>query len=312
MTVAAFTILRCATVAFFAATVVAGTTRAHPVSPFGGAVPTARQVGDTPDTVLPTADLLNAHCDGTPITGDVHTADETSGTWVGDCTLLLAAPDGVLAFGAGSNVTIDGSLTIALDGIPAVSNSTGGSNDDDDNDDEHGPGELEWEVGANTTATSIAVSVRELEVDAGASLTATTGALALTTGEGMDVEEGATIMATVGNVTLTAGEDIDVGPGASIIATVGNITLDAGEDVDVTAGTTLTASGGNVAVTAGIDLDMGPGVVMIAGGDMTLTAVVGAVVNDTTLNAGGALVVTAPDCITNDVVTSASTSQVCE
>lgn len=238
------------------------------------ASPSVRQEGGTPDTVLPTATLLANHCDGTPISGDVATAVNSSGTWEGNCTLVLAIPGGELSWSAGSTATISGALSIRL----SAALPPGAEYD----------GEVEWGAGATTTAASLAVAAADI-----------------------NVEEGATLLATTGGVDLSAVGDLDVGPAANVTAPAGAVTLAATADVDLDAGSVLTAGAGNVSVAAGADLDAEAGAAVSASGGVALSAAVAANLQGPTLTAGGAVVVAAPDCLAVGVVANAPTTDVC-
>lgn len=257
---------------------------AAPAPPPPSTVPgVGRQDDDTPDTVLPVAELLAKHCDGTPIVGDTGAAANTTGTFAGNCTLVLAVPGGELTWGAGCQATIDGALTIRLaDGAPPPG---GGTPNDDDT------GEVDWDAGSAVQATSVTAAVREIDIGAGAVVVATGPA-------------GMSLSAAAGDVDLVAG--------ASLRATNGDIAVTASGDVDVGAGASITAPGGAVDVTAGADLDMLPGSSVAGGGDVSLRAGAEATLNIVALSSGGVLLVTAPTCEATNVSPTAPTVQVCQ
>ncbi|GAB0495288.1 hypothetical protein MMPV_006587 [Pyropia vietnamensis] len=255
-------------------------------SPRIPSVRTVRQAEDAPDTVLPMADLLSTYCDGTPIAGDIGAADNSTATWTGNCTLVLAIPGGELTWGSGSRADIDGALIIRLaDDAPPPTASPGGEEVDDDS------GEVEWAAGSVVQATSVNVSVWEIDIEAGAAI--------VTTGPG-----GITLAATV--------EDVDVNEGAALRAAEGNVSISAVGDVDLEAGATVAAAGGPVTVTAGEDLDMLSGSSVAGAGDVNLSAGNAVSLNGVSLSSGGVLLVAAPSCTAVGVSPSAPTVRVCE
>lgn len=241
-----------------------------------------RQADDAPDTVLPMADLLAKHCNGTAITDDTQAARNTTAAWTGSCTLVLAVPGGELTWGAGSAAAIDGALVIRLaDGAPPAPPPGGEESDD---------GEVEWEAGAVLRATSLTVTVRDIEVGAGAAL-ATTDA---------------------GGAALSAAGDVDIEAGAAVGAAAGPVAIAATGDVDVGAAAAVAAGDGAVTITAGGDVDLLPGSTVAGAGNVTVRAAAAATLNNMTLTSGGVLTVTAPSCTAEGVTADASTAQVCE
>lgn len=265
----------------------AGARRAGAFSPPRVAtLSTSRQIDDAPDTVLPMADLLSKHCDGTPIAGDTGTTDNSTAIWSGNCTLVLAVPGGELTWGRGSRADLEGALTIMLaDGTsPPVAPPGGGEVDDD-------AAEVDWQAGSVVQATSVNVSVWEIDIEAGASI--------VTTGP-----RGMTLSA--------AGGDVDVGEGAVLRAAEGSLSISATSDVDINIGATVVAAGGPVTVTAGEDLDMLPGSSVEGMGDVNLSAGAAATLNGVSLSSGGVLLVAAPTCTAVGSSPSAPTVRVCE
>lgn len=109
----------------------------------------ARQAGHL--TVLPAADLLMRHCDGTPIGGPTAAAVGSTAAWTGNCTLVLAAPGGKLTWLPAAAAAIDGALVIRLaDGAPPTPPAGGG-------DTGGGGGAVEWHSLSAVRATSLRV-----------------------------------------------------------------------------------------------------------------------------------------------------------
>lgn len=240
-----------------------------------------RQADDAPDTVLPMADLLAKHCNGTVITDDTEAERNTTASWTGDCTLVLAVPGGELTWGPGTAATIDGAVVIRLaDGAPPAP-PPGEDNDD---------GEVEWEAGSVLRAASLTVTARDIEVGPGALLAATDASgMSLSAAGDVDLEAGAVVRTAAGPVSIAATGDVSVSPGGGVAA-----------------------AGGAVTITAGGDVDMGPGTSASAGGDMTIRAAAAATLNTVSLRSGGVLTVAAPSCTAVRVTATAPTAQVCD
>lgn len=72
-----------------ATSAVVAAARVHPLT---ASPPIVRQENEGPNTILISTYLLGKHCDGTPIGDDEGSAINRSGTWVGDCELVLSFP----------------------------------------------------------------------------------------------------------------------------------------------------------------------------------------------------------------------------
>lgn len=255
-----------------AATVAAVAVVAHPLA--SSSSPTIRQEGEAPDTLLPTAALLAIHCDGTPIIGEVETERETSGSWEGNCNLVLTVPGGELNWGPGSTATISGALSIRLSAaLPP---------DADDS------GEVEWKAGSVTTAASLAVDAADIDVQAGSSL-----------------------IAIDGGVELLADGYVYVGPGTNVSAPAGGVVLAATANVELGAGSSLNSGAGNVRVAAGTNLDVQAGASASAAEVVAFRAARAATLWIAALSAGEVVLVTAPSCITSGGSFYAPTVEVC-
>lgn len=241
-----------------------------------------RQAGRT--TVLPVADLLARHCDGTPIGGPTAAAMGSTAAWTGNCTLVLAAAGGQLTWFPGAASAIDGALVIRLaDGTPPAPPAGGG-------DTGGGGGEVEWNSLSSVRATSLAMAVRVIDVG-GEALVATSGP------DGM---------------TLAAAAAVDVRWNATLRAAAGPLSITAAGGVDLDGSATVAAAGGDVTVAAGGNLRVLPAAAVSGAGDVSLRAGENATLINASLSSGGVLTVAARRCLASGVSSSEPIVRVCE
>lgn len=139
---------------------------------------------------MPAQAILDTYCDGTPITSETETLEYTSGTFDGNCTLVLGER-GEFKTGKFGTVTITGMLTITTADSPRES-------------------ELQVEELSTLTAGSMDLAVKELQVKKGATLSTTDGDLMVSALRQVQVEEMATVSAEAGSISVAAGREVQI------------------------------------------------------------------------------------------------------
>jgi len=143
------------------------------------------------EQVMTSQSFLNTFCDGSPITMEVEMLEGSSGTWAGDCKLVLANRLEVQT-GKSTTTRVAGNLTIS-----SVSGAFSG-------------GKFQLEEMSTLSATSINAAVDKMQVKKGSQLEATAGGLKVMAIREVQVEEGAVVSATGGAVTLKAGREVQL------------------------------------------------------------------------------------------------------
>lgn len=165
----------------------------------GASAATLRQSRDLyPEVQMPAQAILDTYCDGTPIMSETESLEYTSGSFDGNCTIVLAER-GELKTGKFGTVTISGMLTVTTADSPRES-------------------ELQVEEGSTLTAGSMDLAVKELQVKKGATLSTTDGDLLVAALRQVQVEEMATVSAEAGSVSFVAGREVQIKKMATVTA----------------------------------------------------------------------------------------------
>ncbi|OSX73209.1 hypothetical protein BU14_0368s0009 [Porphyra umbilicalis] len=135
--------------------------------------------------------FLNKFCDGSPIFMEVEMLEGTSGTWAGNCSLVLADRMEVQT-GKYTTTRVAGDLIVS-----SVAGALRG-------------GKFQVEEMSSLSANSIDAAVDKVQVKKGSTVEATAGDVSIMAMREVQVEEGAVVRAKGGAVSLMAGREVQL------------------------------------------------------------------------------------------------------